>query len=62
MGKDPTRSYRPTHRHYVGIDKSKRHDPIKKKSKKGKSASQPLPRSRKIKMPSSPIQVEQLKQ
>ena len=58
MGKDPTRSYRPTHRQYVGIDKSKRHDPIKKKSRKGKSINQlPMQRMHKTKTSNTTLQV-----
>ena len=43
MGKDATRSYRPTARHYIGLDKTKRsklarHDPIKISKKPKKTA------------------------
>ena len=70
MGKDATRSYRPTTRHYVGLDKTKRHNPIKKsgqepkKSKKmkpGKPVScLPLSGSRKISDPSLPVSFNDL--
>ena len=65
MGKDPTRSYRPTHRNYIGLDKTERYNPIKKSKSKGKGRITKLPRKdfdgpinvRSQKTKNTPIQV-----